>query len=535
MQDEQRSMAASNHIGRPLESRSKLEAVGNSNVIILILGFVVSLVVVAYLLFLWQLSPECGFAGWESGLWKTIALRDGVGPSVTISSAILRLTMALQLGVALPMAAGLFLENATAPLRFVPLVLMLRGCGKGSMPELISYLSHTFRSNLLLNFMIVILLLTTTLSQLASTLLVSDLGQGSFLDNPQRQLIAYGLQPAPNVKEGTVDLQRYQESTDDVQYWTSGPAEYPIFAEYSEPPPQWGPAGMQDTGVNLHAFPPFRASDQRASLHQYDGYSAVFDTRVTCLTPVVNSRLLVDHIYTRIWTTAQLSGSANVDLPPHIRDDQNAPVWDRIMRLTFNCSVSLPGVTFEEQAASDWAITICHLGKGGFTIDSPIKKSNSYSSDQQYLVINATGQGEQWQQAVKAGEVDFTNSNVTNPWTRLSLPTNGQVPLTLSLRFCISGLETVNIPTNMTRSATSPRREEPTVTWDDTLRAYDTSQVTDLYAGGGGSSAAQLDSPRNLSDPSSRGILTLAKRTNWTQDHIETRRFAYSSIVISSV
>ncbi|KAK4211195.1 hypothetical protein QBC37DRAFT_376322 [Rhypophila decipiens] len=517
LQDARRSTSASNHIGRPLESRSRLELVGNTNVIILVLGFAVSFAVALYILFLWQLSPAYGFTGWESRLWKTIALNDKVGLSITISSAMLRLTMALQLGVALSMTAGLFLEDATTPLRFIPLVLMLRGSGKGSTRELVIYLSHTFRSNLFLNLIVAAMLLTTTLSQLASTFLVSDLGQGYFLDNPRRQDIAYGLRPAPNVKEDAVVLEIYQESTADVQYWTSGPAAYPIFAEYSEPPPQWGP-GIQDTGVNLRALPPFRSADQRASLQEYDGYTAVFDTRVTCLTPVVHSDLVVGFTYTPMWTTAQLSGHAHVVLPPHIRrNDPEVSTSKRTVNLAFNCSVSLPGVAFEEQAASDWAITICDLDGAGIKMDTPLQLDNNIWK---YLVINATGRGEQWQESEDA---PWTVSNLTDPWTRLSLPTKGP-SLSLSMSICMNGLNKIDIPTKMTRSGTPPYPAEPTMSWDDTLRAYDTSKITNLYAGG----------MMNLSD-SSRGIMRLAKRSNWTQDYIFTRKFVYDSMAIKQV
>ena len=129
------------------------------------------------------------------------------------------------------------MKNTTVPLRFVPLILTLRGSGKGSARELIRFISETFRLNRLLNLMVATMLLTTMLSQLTSTFLVSDLGPSPFLDNPRFENVPYGLQEAPSfdiVQEGEIVLRKYMESTDDVGYWTSGAAEYPIFAEYSE-------------------------------------------------------------------------------------------------------------------------------------------------------------------------------------------------------------------------------------------------------------------------------------------------------------
>ena len=515
--EDARSSKSKSHIGRRPENRNRLESIGLINVFTLILGFLVSTSVATYIAFLWLASPAIGPSGLESGLWKAVALSNRVEISVTISSAVLRLAMALQVGVALSMVGGIVLENSAVPLRFVPFILTLRGSGKGSLIELVRFIFETSHLNYALNLAAATLLLTTILSQLTSTFLVADLGLSPFLSNTQFGKVAYGLRDAPSVNEDSVVYQTWQETTDDIQYWTSGAPEYPIFAEYSAPPAQW--ELMQDTGINLRALPPFRTSSQRAALHEYDGYTAVFDTRVTCLTPTTDVDLVVRPVEIPEWTTAQLSGYVQVDLPPHIRwNDPDIDPTLRTMRRKLNCSVSLPSLTFEGQAAPDWAVTICHLSPALVVMDSPLQTWRTPRGifTDQYLVINATGLGKEWQRAVETPFI-FTHPNTTVPWTRISDPEHDDLSISLSL--CITSWRDTTIPSNIARSGIT--RPEPTLEWDDSTRSYRASDITRLHAG-----AAEGLSHED------RGVLTLRERTNWTEGYVWARKFALGSMYI---
>ncbi|KAK3331817.1 hypothetical protein B0T19DRAFT_456179 [Cercophora scortea] len=526
-------------IGRPPGARSRILAAGLGNLAILLSGFVLSTAAAAYVIFLWSCSlalKDDSNASWAPGsaVWRAVALAGWIPMSITISSAVVRAVLGVQFAAAVSMAAAVLLEEKGVPTRLAPLALTLRAMSMPQTWRILQYIGGTLTLDIKTTLAVAVLVATTLASQLFSTLLVSDLGIRPVLNSRQAGPVGFGLNNPPvsvMVEYEGKPYKAYQESTDDAYYWAAGSPDYPIFAEYtgtstspdsnSDAPSDQ--ARMLDTGVSLRAFPPFRDSSARAALDGYEGYAAVFDARVNCMTPFVVVNLSVtDFLEKPFWTWATISGHLVVGLPPRARwtvDNPNHMLSERQMVDKFNCSFALPATTFEDTAISgEWAVTLCDLSFDDhdyeIVLESPIYGAGI--RPQQLMVFNATGKGDDWKKAMNntGGRPTWTLTNDTAraPWTHLTAgPLHPNISLDIS--FCLDSFKYLaSIPTRMTRPGRP--RPEPVLVWNQNQLEYDTSGVTRLHAGAGS----------GLSD-ADRNILTLEGRTNWTEDGVELRQF----------
>ncbi|KAK3681563.1 hypothetical protein B0T22DRAFT_539953 [Podospora appendiculata] len=279
-------------IGRPPGARSRIQTAGLANLTIILLGFVISAAVAAFIIFLWSCSLAINT---DSNASSAPDDRDhGLGRGACGAG--------VQFAAAVSMAAAVLLEEKGVPTRLAPLALTLRATSMPQTWRLVQYLDGTLA-----------------------------------LDVPATLAVAV---PHP--------YKQYQESTDDAFYWAAGSPDYPLFAEYtgtssdSDAPSDSDPVRMLDTGLSLRALPPFRDSNTRAALDGYEGYATVFDARVSCMTPRVISKLAVgDQLGVNDWTTAQIHGMLRVDLPARARwAAGDADQGVRQMVDAFNCTVA---------------------------------------------------------------------------------------------------------------------------------------------------------------------------------------------------
>ncbi|KAM7219642.1 hypothetical protein V8F06_005023 [Rhypophila decipiens] len=233
-------------IGHSPFARSKIQAIGIWNMILLSAGFLISTALSGFLGFLWSTPPDCDLDHGSCRLWRSIVLSNhaALSTAVAISSAVLRTTLSLQAGVALSMVAALAIESvAGVPIEFVPLVLTLRGLG-ASVYQLLIYIWATFRSAPLYNVCALCLIITTLASQLASTLLISNLGPGFVVGEPVKTKRYLGVSI-----DGDIDFDYHQP-----QYWFGSTREYPSFAESASSlhgsPEMW----KTDTGSTFESF-----------------------------------------------------------------------------------------------------------------------------------------------------------------------------------------------------------------------------------------------------------------------------------------
>lgn len=128
------------------------------------------------------------------------------------------------------MVSSLILENDGAPLNGLPLMLNVRDYGALTY-SLATYVVCQFRQSPLKNAFAIILVLTSLSSQISSTLLINDL-QGDMALGPSRQEVVYFGDTNP---EGN-DTYFFPNTLQSTDRWSSVASQYPVFAEFSEPP-----------------------------------------------------------------------------------------------------------------------------------------------------------------------------------------------------------------------------------------------------------------------------------------------------------
>lgn len=157
--------------------KSMIERLGSSQHFILITTTLCILASIAFISFLW-------FVDDRNTTWRNLASNDDIVIAVSISSLVLRVAIALQAGIATCMLASLALEQTGVLLPHVASVSMIRN--SNSSPQALAYfLLHPTAlrrdgsyKRFLAPGLLVLLLLTTFLSQLTSTALLSDISVG---------------------------------------------------------------------------------------------------------------------------------------------------------------------------------------------------------------------------------------------------------------------------------------------------------------------------------------------------------------------
>lgn len=118
------------------------------------------------------------------------------------------------------------------------------------------------------------LIITTSMLQFSSTILLSDLRSGPMVSYTSRSQVRPGL---------SYSALRDAEKIPRDSAWTSNPAFYPVYAETHEPSREESPG----TGFLLRALLPYGTAESRQTLASYAGNVLVLDARMTCQAPTV--------------------------------------------------------------------------------------------------------------------------------------------------------------------------------------------------------------------------------------------------------
>jgi hypothetical protein len=220
------------------------------------------------------------------------------------------------------------------------------------------------------------LLITTSVIQFSSTLLLSDLKLGPL----KGAVVPSEVRPGLSYPVGGIERIARDSA------WTTDPPNYATFGEYHEPLTQTAD-GMTDTGMLLRAFLPYAAAGSRQSLATYKGNALTIDARVTCQAPSITEfvgRGLNGQI------TGIMSPTTNVSA-------EQAPEPS-----PFNCTVAGKG-----------QITICQLAQSSDPFEGSLKSQfeNSTAYGAAFLVINGSSDaatGKQWQ------NLSFPRTNATS-------------------------------------------------------------------------------------------------------------------------
>ncbi|KAK6067915.1 hypothetical protein SCUP234_11388 [Seiridium cupressi] len=254
-------------------SINKLGRLGLQTVIVLAVTPFLILGVLVFIAFLW-------FGPSNDPTWHRFMINGWTTRAVSVSSLVLRFTISLQAGFGVAMLAGLALEQDGVPLSDAAAIAALRS---GNANPLSLVFQTTFRARKLgLNHSILAILLftTTSLLQLMSTALLSDLKLGTLYGFPQTSSLRYDFEynmTALANKKSFMPIQPRSTT------WSRNPTFYPVFGEMSSPiPPR---DDVDDTGLLLRAFLPMSDSQQRETVRSYAGKAFVLDSRVACQAP----------------------------------------------------------------------------------------------------------------------------------------------------------------------------------------------------------------------------------------------------------
>jgi hypothetical protein len=529
------------HEHRPLRERLGTWSIG-----VLIVSTIATIAIVGFLAALWQYGndPTKG-----SHAAHAIAIDGYMVKAITLSSVVLRLAVALQAGICTSLAAALLLESNKVPLPDLLHFGAIRSINSGP-PALMYPIGRQLRVYMrtLPAVLMVVIFLTTTASQLGSTILVLDL--------------------FPTDIEGSLDEFRHAFGNDNdtsavtrarllnIDFWGSRPLAYIPFGE------MWTTGNssehMHDTGTSFEGMVPSRDAEVASRLRAWNTVTTVFASRVACVAPTIEATLQQN----------EAGGGAYIAGNATFERGQNDPVFcvdggEGTCVVTFNCSLptfQTADVTDTELPPnSDWILGVCAVGanpywtfgpsffgietatidvitngtgnatgnctgdvtgdaSGNFTSDATGDCTGQTSNDSSQknselpllqmgitMVLNHTGLGAV-NPALNATKSNVTKAtSVTKEWATYSLTDRGVVDLSL----CFVRAESRHKYVKM-RSHKQLRTAE--VEWDFNNWRYDTSQVQSLY-----------DVNGDLGDPKSRMVLEM-EMPNYDEAKIPSAR-----------
>jgi len=399
----------------------------------------VLIVLFAFLGFLWHKNPSNQF-------WHIIVIRGWTSQTVALLSFNLRVAVDFQSGTAAAMLAALLLESASVRLIDAAQVSIMRATRTFSFDLVLPLLRGARPKTGVLQSMHLLagitLVWTTTLLQLTSTILLSDLKLGLLPGPIDNRTLVYDFRYALNIN----DKGEWNSTGYSAQYrtttWLRKPSSYPTFAEYSEPVPEVD--GVDDTGVLLRAFVPHADAPSREMLADYAGAAYVLDSRVSCQRPRLSDISISMY---RDSTSAFLHGyfAPTRSLPRLYVPEEQTP---------FSCTM-LSNVYWLSNFSS---ISTCMLSLGSQGVSGPFRRgyllsellppdvvpamsnvSNNFfasMSTAPYLVLNSTmyDTGSPLNYTTTSTDHEMVTSYVGSlddtltfsddgPWTRISSPT----------------------------------------------------------------------------------------------------------------
>ncbi|KAH7085944.1 hypothetical protein BKA63DRAFT_29688 [Paraphoma chrysanthemicola] len=305
----------------------------------------IELCVCGFLAFLWY-----GHANNQT--WNKIMVYGWATRSVAVAALVLRTAVDLQAVLGSAILASLLLESGFGvQLHQVAGLSSMRAGGTSpwsfawyAMEGFWRSVSHgkRFRGLYLVGGC---LLLTSSLLQFASTLLLSDLRTGPLVAEVSKSQVRPDLSYLATVSGNTQGIPRGSA-------WTTNPPSYPIFGEYHEPIRNHED-GVADTGLLLRAFLPYGLADDRQRLSSYSGNTLVMDARVSCqapnITQVQASALNTSNLRFKDISHAQISGL--------VAPTKNSTMLQSISTTPFNCTLAGSTTTVCQLACSRDAST----------------------------------------------------------------------------------------------------------------------------------------------------------------------------------
>ncbi|KAF2466973.1 uncharacterized protein BDR25DRAFT_292694 [Lindgomyces ingoldianus] len=462
----------------PSRKRRFWHALGRFHLFTLLLSSVALLATLSFLAFLWRTSLDVVAGKGGPRMWHKLINRGWIIRAVTLSSVVIRTSVAAQVGLVTPMIASLLLERAGSRLGGLPMLSIMRSVNNSPhhliWPAMYQILGSTSFAYISLLF---VALVASIVLQFTSTILLLDFADQSILSGLNSTNVAFGLNYNDSLRVGATDA--YQG----INYWKSRPLSYPRFAEWHHPPnPE---DGVADTGPTYRAYLPFSSANERRKLRNFTGVATVLDLRTVCVKPQLSLKtgwLMTDDLLA-LNGTAGWKGSYSMLSPPKYGDN---------IETSFNCTIPLESSTGPTNGY--WKTSICHL-RDLADLKGSIQEDREWFA-KTYMVFNTTGSGTDWE---ASGKFSQWKTNSGEAWTTLTAPNN---PSSISATLCFTNPLPFNYEVNMWSKADT---SEPSLNWDNTTGHYITHDILHLYDG--------LSHPSN---PEERGILNLDAHANWT-------------------
>ncbi|KAF4819720.1 hypothetical protein CGCSCA5_v004498 [Colletotrichum siamense] len=474
-------------------------------ILILSLGTVVTLASVSFLGYLWQGAIAAGATETNHGrLWSLVVFSDWTSRAITVSAAVIRVVLSLQMGVFTAMVASLMIEQAGVPFGSAPLVSLLRAI-PASPHNLVTFTNFNlpWRASATYAFAVVVAIILTSVSQFTSTILLSDLGSVNITSPQQSVNMSYNNQYTGGPKDTLYGS----------KLWHSSPGTYFRFAEHPRISARQSD-NLEDTGRILRAFLPFASEYSRMRLRHYHGPAMVTDSRVVCLRPTLNnvtfsfaSKASQDNAYlTDVFVRGNLTFNDYEDIADLPLKFLNG-MW------SFNCVVP----TIQGTTALNWQASICSVDGGalnpGALLSTPriVPGLTSYMTHT-FLVFNSTGEAVGWREAVQQsgsentdthmwdaslGDLNWISSSNTI-WSSFQSRDNG---VGMAASACFKNLGAIVDDVQMSSGGNGKQRG---IIWADRTASYNTTNVRLQYQSASVGSASTR-----------RGILDLEWKDRW--------------------
>ncbi|KAG9496682.1 hypothetical protein J7337_011462 [Fusarium musae] len=345
--------------GCPSRRRFTLwQSIGLFSFLSLALGTAFTLASSGILIYLWR-GADLSHDRKEPEFWTTIVTNGWAARVATICSAVIRTSIAVQVGIVAASLSAIVLETTGARFNDVPILSSERASKSGFINICPAVLRQTTGSPLsILNSFIIILGLTImAVSTFISTILLSDFTTSKVASpSVTHDRAVASKHPADwrfNYKGPT--------------YWGSKPSSQWRFAEDRIGKPRFG-----DTGDVYRAMLPFSEAASRTSLEAYDGPALVANVRTICRPPPLQNSSI----------------SAHGMISPHFGDAKDSV--SAVLNTTGPSECML--YCRDKGRLTGWPVSLCDYS-GSFmpqpelSIDSKTGRKHSF---QQMLVVNAT-------------------------------------------------------------------------------------------------------------------------------------------------
>ncbi|KAJ9604271.1 hypothetical protein H2200_011105 [Cladophialophora chaetospira] len=495
------------------------------------IGLACILASIGFLWFLW-------LAGDDNAIWRDILVRNWVTRAIALSSIVIRQAIAFQASVVTAMLAALALERMGVLLFNLASVSMTRNANGG--PYLLfwwvwkAFVSHPKRWKISwLPLLTTILVLTTTLIQLTSFSLLSDVALVTVRGNKGIKLLPTTFKYGEN---GTIPILTHGST------WSQPIQSYVSFAEYHEEAPSGLGDGIDDTGLTLRAFLPLADQQSRSMIASWEGIATVLDARVVCLRP----QLIEPRVHYADEALA-ITGAFELNLsnPSTLGFEYVPQVPGSLSKgpTSFGCILPLSAETntpnyhanTADQAARSadlpWRLVICqptgfqsdtsYILQSQFSTSSQIVRTPqdaNYAFGNAYLMVNvSSGLEKDW-----AGTISGEDANLgifrgdgtpplaysvhghNNEWYDLLWSKDGL--LNLSISVCYTAFDAADL---YVRLESSTNHSDLSPEWNRSTQSFDYSAVRFQLGQELNGSVTYSDDLR------SRNIMSLAKRESW--------------------